>query len=345
MPKILVDIPVLENSSGEVHGVGGDSHDVGKTISSHANVPPYEMDGAPDYRHWMGNQCWQVESDCNKISHTLSDLSRIIKRKATDFKIVDNEGVAGMQGAVLGAQDWANGSSDLLTFAEWLRILLSFPWLFLFGGGLLSFLLSPSILAALWKGKIFGGLPLTWFPTGEEVSIPSIYDVGDVDEGEEVIIPSIYDVGDAEEGEEVSIPSVFGPLNLPTKIPINTDEYTDDYDDDCVAYAKFMRGDLGNTGGPGAEDYITKFKDYLVPINSNEILEKQVAEGYAIVWEHTHPYLEGTLGAEYGHVAIVERVEGNFVWISQRGVPESERLKKLDINYLLDSRIHVIGPT
>ena len=56
MTRIIVDIPVLENSSGEVESVGFDSHRVGKTIDGVSNVPNYEMDGWDNYQNLLGHK-------------------------------------------------------------------------------------------------------------------------------------------------------------------------------------------------------------------------------------------------------------------------------------------------
>ena len=102
-----------------------------------------------------------MRSDSNKISQKLNDLSRIIKRKAHDFQRVENESVAGMEGAVLGAS--ITTDTSLLSFlVKWQNFLKVLRWLNLFGGGLLTFLLSYRSFLAKWKGKTYPGLSIPW---------------------------------------------------------------------------------------------------------------------------------------------------------------------------------------
>ncbi len=99
----------------------------------------------------------------------------------------------------------------------------------------------------------------------------------------------------------------------------------------CVEYARQRRKpDLGPTGGKGgAADYITnpRLKDKVFQIKDDTSLLGKIKRGYAIVWPRHHPELKGTIGDEYGHVAVVEKVEADYVIVSQAGWPGKPRMK------------------
>ena len=99
--------------------------------------------------------------------------------------------------------------------------------------------------------------------------------------------------------------------------------------DGCVDYAQRRRTDLGATGGEGgAADYIEKFADRRFQIDDSIVdLREKIPIGAAIVWPRHHSDLAGTAGYENGHVAIVEEVGPDYVWLSQAGWGQLTRMK------------------
>lgn len=102
-------------------------------------------------------------------------------------------------------------------------------------------------------------------------------------------------------------------------------------DEQCVAYAKRRRPDLGPTGGTerdpntgevikwgGPKDYLTKFEEKVFQITENDLdLRKKIAKGYAIIWD------EKQAKNEYGHIAIVEEVGEDYVIVSDSNNPKN----------------------
>jgi len=92
----------------------------------------------------------------------------------------------------------------------------------------------------------------------------------------------------------------------------------------CVDYATKRRPDLlvRDAAIPGAADYIPYYekKGQVIHVSATETdLRRVVRPGYAVVWDHGHPELQGTPGSNFGHVAIVEEVYPDRVVISQAG--------------------------
>ena len=105
----------------------------------------------------------------------------------------------------------------------------------------------------------------------------------------------------------------------------------------CVIYARTRRPDLGRPGGDGgAYNYITKFKGtsryYRLPedVRNLDLRKTPLRPGTAVVWD------EKVLGAhpKWGHIAIVERVEKNYVEISESGWKGGTR-RRLSIRELV----------
>lgn len=93
----------------------------------------------------------------------------------------------------------------------------------------------------------------------------------------------------------------------------------------CVAYARRRRPDLGPTGGGEAADYITKYKNKAFQITTGDVdLRLKVAKGYALIWPR------GPNGLESGHVAIVEEVGKDYVRISDANWPDQKDIWPLD---------------
>lgn len=104
----------------------------------------------------------------------------------------------------------------------------------------------------------------------------------------------------------------------------------------CVDWAKRRRQSLGASPLPaistyspkdwGAHNYIRIFGDSAVPITPDDVSGTGIAvaglrPGAALVWDRGHPGLEGTAGYTYGHVAVVEAVQADGVWVSQANWP------------------------
>lgn len=118
----------------------------------------------------------------------------------------------------------------------------------------------------------------------------------------------------------------------------------ENYDDriGCVPYAQARRPDLGRAGGDGgAANYIDSFRDKGFEFTQDTDLN-QIKTGYAIVWPRTHEDLKGSPGYTYGHVAIVEHVDPNFVIVSQAGFRDKTNMK-IPRSALLG--LFIIGPT
>lgn len=104
----------------------------------------------------------------------------------------------------------------------------------------------------------------------------------------------------------------------------------------CVDWAQDRRESLEGTSLPaistyspkdwGAHNYIRIFGDSAVQIGSGDVSEAGVSvaglqPGAAIVWDKGHAGLRGTDGYTYGHVAVVEAVQADGVWVSQANWP------------------------
>lgn len=137
------------------------------------------------------------------------------------------------------------------------------------------------------------------------------------------------------------------------------DVYPENYNS-CAVYAQNRRKELGRAVDspkifPGAEkdsaiNYIYKFPDASFQINGTEgNLEANnvIQKGFAMVWEPN----AGGAHDTHGHIAIVEKVEGNVVTVSQSGWSEKNAnndkvpkyTKEFSIDYLIENNIWFIG--
>jgi hypothetical protein len=93
-------------------------------------------------------------------------------------------------------------------------------------------------------------------------------------------------------------------------------------DTGCVKYAVARRPDLQGTGGEGAADFINYHQErgHVLRVNGTETdLREHIRVGDALVWGRNHPELKNSPGWIYGHVAIIEEVQGDRVRVSQAG--------------------------
>jgi hypothetical protein len=104
----------------------------------------------------------------------------------------------------------------------------------------------------------------------------------------------------------------------------------------CVDWAQKRREELGATILPaisiyspndwGAHNYTNIFKDSIIHITANDVSGSGLnisglKTGAAIVWDKGNATLSGTAGYTYGHIAIVEAVQPDGVWVSQANWP------------------------
>lgn len=91
-------------------------------------------------------------------------------------------------------------------------------------------------------------------------------------------------------------------------------------DDGCVRYAQTRRK-LGRTSTGSADGYLIDYKDSVFQVNESDgDLTKVINEGYAVVWDRSHPDANST----HGHVAIVEEVGPDYVVVSHAGYKNNE---------------------
>ncbi len=326
MARIYVDIPVLEHSSGDVKGMGDSVESAGKSAKSAQGMAgDWEMDGAASYRAWIRGICSKAFSQARNIDNKLEDLGGIIGKKARDFLLADTASVAGLEATNSLLMKWIESSGILSKIASFVgQHLYQFESFLkltgLLGGGYLMNITTLYFAQrgmAFWKGRTYHGIQLPWksdFVIGEKDSVSH-----ESQEGTENVFGPLIQDSKSIEKEKTASPIPFNPL-------VSNDNYSGN--DNCVDYAKARRDPafyLGPTGGAGgAADYITTHQENVIRLDSKENnLLKVLAPGYAVVWTRTHPYSS----PEYGHVAIIEKVEKDKIWVSQRGVPESERYR------------------
>lgn len=120
----------------------------------------------------------------------------------------------------------------------------------------------------------------------------------------------------------------------PTKVKLVDADPSEFGDKGCVRYAQKRRPDLGEAVNGHAADYIDQFSTTFQLTDSDTDLAR-LHEGYALVWE------PGQKGADdtHGHVAIIEKVEKDRVYISHAGW-EGETGRWMSIEDLRD--LHII---
>ncbi len=88
----------------------------------------------------------------------------------------------------------------------------------------------------------------------------------------------------------------------------------------CVAWAKERRLSLGANAlpvasigdDPGAKNYITKYSNSVTAVNNSNVEQvlSNTEPGAALVYD-------GTSSNKYGHVAVIEAVQNDGVWVSE----------------------------
>jgi len=115
--------------------------------------------------------------------------------------------------------------------------------------------------------------------------------------------------------------------NNPTPVPLTDIKRING--ESCVAYAKRRRG-LDPPGGDGGADNYKNWPGVFKITKDDKDLNKYLAEGYVVIWDRDHPGLVGSDGQYWGHVAIVEHVEGDEIKISQANSPKDEDWVSID---------------
>ena len=128
-------------------------------------------------------------------------------------------------------------------------------------------------------------------------------------------------------------------------IPLPVPEHLSDIEringESCAQYAQRRRPNLGHTGGDGGA-YNYKYNPGVVQTtNGDNDLTKKIAVGYAVIWDKGDPALKGTGGYTWGHIAIVEAVEGNKIKVSQANWPGHEEMW-ITIDQLRSSYIYLL---
>jgi surface antigen len=110
----------------------------------------------------------------------------------------------------------------------------------------------------------------------------------------------------------------------------------DDGSQQCVDWARTRREELGATELPhigaysnsdlGAHNYVQIYKDSVVQISMGDVSGSSLnvsgmLPGAALVWDKGDPMLGGGDGYTYGHIAIIEAVQSDGVWVSQANWP------------------------
>jgi hypothetical protein len=124
----------------------------------------------------------------------------------------------------------------------------------------------------------------------------------------------------------------------------------------CVAWAKTRRKSLGGTPLPaigsysppaddvGARQYLEIFRGETVLLSVDETLGdltqiRELQPGTAVVWDRNHQDTKGTDGHTYGHIAVIEAVEPDCIWVSQanwrgKSVMQISREKLLSLHFI-----------
>jgi len=105
-------------------------------------------------------------------------------------------------------------------------------------------------------------------------------------------------------------------------------------DEQCVHWAQDRSPSLGGPPLPavgkyptddlGARQYLKIFngQTFQVPQNTTDLTRVPGLEaGACVVWDKGHPDTRGTAGYTYGHIAVIEAVQPDGVWVSQANWP------------------------
>jgi hypothetical protein len=105
-------------------------------------------------------------------------------------------------------------------------------------------------------------------------------------------------------------------------------------DEQCVHWARDRSTSLGGPPLPavgkyptddlGARQYLKIFngQTFQVPQNTTDLTRVPGLEaGACVVWDKGHPDTRGTAGYTYGHIAVIEAVQPDGVWVSQANWP------------------------
>ncbi len=105
-------------------------------------------------------------------------------------------------------------------------------------------------------------------------------------------------------------------------------------DEQCVQWARDRSASLGGPSLPpigkhfrddlGAHQYLKIFRGqtFQVPHDSTDLTRVPGLEaGACVVWDRGHPDTRGTAGYTYGHIAVIEAVQPDGVWVSQANWP------------------------
>jgi surface antigen len=313
---IRVDPVILKQNSGSISGIGGSVNNSGQSASSVAQ-------GAPSYDGQFGPRVQAIGHEAlaraQGLLSNLNNLSSQLLNKAQAFEAADMVGIAGFNNIINGTRVSQSGSWWTGLPVDIINLVLKLGGLF--GGAAFTGLLGTALLGnGLYSGN---GQPLnglakpSWWPAG----VP--WSGGQKKAEEQPSSPSIQ-LTQPEEEKQWSQTEIENQI-----IASNGSLPVDNSSMQCVKWAQIRREELGGTplphisiGDNGAHNYINMYKSSIIQINASNVSGQSInisglKPGAAIVWDKGNASLYGYAGYTYGHVAIVEAVQPDGIWISQ----------------------------
>ena len=286
MVTIRVDPDLLRENSRKFLDVGSNIENVKRAIDSALSqriAPEYDVQlKAQLISIGLESAIWS-SSIGNRISSHAEKLSAI----SAAFENADNNSLTGLSSMLVEVDQWAMIIQALKTGARLDNVTLT-KILSLLHIGNLGGLLAIGIPVSVLVSRMY------FDPTNKGLSTTNLGNV-----------PS----GNSEEVKPVPVKS------LPTPVPLASVERIKG--EQCARYAQRRRPTLGRTGASdgGAYNYKNRPTAFQISSEDND-LTSRIAPGYAIIWDNDHPDMV-KYGNTLGHVAIVEKVEGNRVLVSQ----------------------------
>lgn len=302
--KIFVNLQSLWNSSKEMDSSGSQIQSAGSTLSgAGSGAPSYEGQFAP----WVQGIASDANGRSKQMASGVLDLGFRVGKKANEFQAADQAGLAGISSAGQKQLSWTEQNALM----SWIAGLFGRDWFKKPSFSLLPWVLLPGFIITRpgpgpwWRP---GPFPWPWWPPKVTPRWPPSFWPKPIEP-----VPPSKPIFPPE--KPLPIPAAPKPQPVPLA---ETDAPTSG--GSCAIYAQKRRPDLGpvgksGNGNTGAGNYIHKYKDKVFHTSRSDDLTKKIAPGYALVWEIGHPQADAT----YGHIAIVEEVGPDYVWISQAG--------------------------